>query len=101
MNASKYLSLALTSLLVVFQAGNVIAASAAPSSAIVFSPITSTPPADIPGGAKNASLQAAAIFAWQEFIALNWPAKAGVRHRNSAQSPASPWFGTPSESLAC
>ena len=78
MNASKCLSLALTSLLVVFQAGNVIAASAAPSSA-VFSPLASTPPADIPGGAKNASLQAAAIFAWQEFIALNWPAKAGVR----------------------
>ena len=77
--SSKYLSLTLTSLLVIFQAGNVIAASAAPSSAVVFSPITSTPPADIPGGAKNASLQAAAIFAWQEFIALNWPAKAGVR----------------------
>jgi hypothetical protein len=36
-------------------------------------------PSDIPGGAPSASLQAAAVFAWQEFIALNWPAKAGVR----------------------
>jgi hypothetical protein len=36
-------------------------------------------PSDIPGGAPTASLQTAAAFAWQEFIALNWPAKAGVR----------------------
>lgn len=31
-------------------------------------------PADIPGGAPNATLTQAAFFAWQEFIALNWPA---------------------------
>lgn len=31
-------------------------------------------PDDIPGGAGNASLAEAAQFAWQEFIALNWPA---------------------------
>lgn len=31
-------------------------------------------PADIPGGAPNATLAQAAAFAWQEFIALNWPA---------------------------
>jgi hypothetical protein len=31
-------------------------------------------PTDIAGGAPNAPLDKAAIFAWQEFIALNWPA---------------------------
>jgi hypothetical protein len=36
-------------------------------------------PADIPGGAGEASLADAANFAWQEFIALNWPAMAGTR----------------------
>jgi hypothetical protein len=36
-------------------------------------------PADIPGGAQNANLTQAAIFAWQEFIGLNWPAAAGTR----------------------
>ena len=36
-------------------------------------------PADIPGGADQASLADAASFAWQEFIALNWPAAAGTR----------------------
>lgn len=32
-------------------------------------------PTDIPGGAANADLTKAAAFAWQEFIALNWPNK--------------------------
>jgi hypothetical protein len=36
-------------------------------------------PSDIAGSAQGASLQAAALFAWQEFIALNWPAKVGLR----------------------
>lgn len=36
-------------------------------------------PADIPGGAPNASLKSAAVFAWQEFIALNWPAQNNKR----------------------
>ncbi len=36
-------------------------------------------PTDIPGGAPNTSLAAAAGFAWQEFIALNWPARQGLR----------------------
>ncbi len=31
-------------------------------------------PADIPGGAGNANLTQASQFAWQEFIALTWPA---------------------------
>jgi hypothetical protein len=38
-------------------------------------------PADVPGGAENASLRAGAEYAWQQFIALNWPAKAGERDR--------------------
>ena len=36
-------------------------------------------PTDIAGGAPAATLQQAAAFAWQEFIALNWPAMAGQR----------------------
>jgi hypothetical protein len=40
---------------------------------ITISPVV---PADIPGGAAKASLTQAAAFAWQEFIALNWPAVA-------------------------
>jgi hypothetical protein len=36
-------------------------------------------PSDIPNGAPNATLQQSAAFAWQEFIALSWPALAGQR----------------------
>src|SRR5271170_3232095 len=36
-------------------------------------------PSDISGGAPSATLQQSAAFAWQEFIALNWPALAGQR----------------------
>ena len=36
-------------------------------------------PSDIAGGAPAATLQQAAAFAWQEFIALTWPAMAGQR----------------------
>ncbi len=36
-------------------------------------------PTDVPGGASNADIATAAAFAWQEFIALNWPAQAGGR----------------------
>lgn len=41
--------------------------------------ISSTPPADIGQDAQAAGLPEAAMFAWQHFIALSWPAKAGVR----------------------
>ena len=41
--------------------------------------VRSDVPVDIPGGAANASFREAAIFAWHEFIALNWPALSGVR----------------------
>jgi hypothetical protein len=37
--------------------------------------ISSTLPSDIPGGASSATITQAATFAWQEFIALNWPAQ--------------------------
>ena len=42
--------------------------------------VESTLPPDIPpGGAVGATLQQSAAFAWQEFIAANWPALAGQR----------------------
>jgi len=41
--------------------------------------VDSALPADIPNGAPNATLQQSAAFAWQEFIALNWPALQGQR----------------------
>jgi hypothetical protein len=41
--------------------------------------VSPTLPSDITGGAPAATLQQAAAFAWQEFIALNWPAMAGQR----------------------
>jgi len=44
-----------------------------------FVEVRSDVPSDIPGGAQSASLRQAAVFAWQEFIALNWPALAGTR----------------------
>ncbi len=48
----------------------------------VFPPITQAStqvPSDIPGTAPNADLQTAAVFAWQEMIALSWPASVGQR----------------------
>ncbi len=50
------------------------AKEAAPSGQPPIITIGPVVPADIPGGAPGASLTAAATFAWQEFIALNWPA---------------------------
>ncbi|HSR67529.1 MAG TPA: hypothetical protein VLU25_06270 [Acidobacteriota bacterium] len=40
-------------------------------------------PSDIPGGAPNADLSQASAFAWQEFIALNWPAVAQTGQNNT------------------
>jgi hypothetical protein len=54
--------------------------------------IDSALPSDIEGGAPSASLQKAAEFAWQEFIALNWPAAAGTRDTPDTESK----FGDPS-----
>jgi hypothetical protein len=60
-------------------------------------------PADIPGGAQSATLQDAAAFAWQEFIALNWPAVAQTGAAGDRETPdttkafgeVDPTFGTP------
>lgn len=47
--------------------------------------ITVTPdvPSEIFGGANNASLTQAAEFAWNEFIALNWPAVTQTGEKNT------------------
>jgi hypothetical protein len=60
-------------------------------------------PADIPGGAQSATLQEAAVFAWQEFIALNWPAVAQTGASGDRETPdtakrfgeVDPSLGTP------
>jgi hypothetical protein len=59
-----------------------------PTPGITISPDV---PADIPGGAGEATLADAANFAWQEFIALNWPAMAGTRDTPDEGEP----FGDP------
>ena len=56
-------------------------------------------PPDIPGGAGNATITDAAVFAWQEFIALNWPAaqQSGVSGSNTRGVPdTSKMFGADS-----
>src|ERR1044072_1308303 len=45
------------------------------------------PPPDINGGAASASLQDAGVFAWQEFIALNWPAVPQTGQVNTRDQP--------------
>src|SRR5579862_8083159 len=61
------------------------------SAAVTFPAITSASamlPPDIPGGAGNANITQAATFAWQEFIALNWPASpTGVVGSNTRGAP--------------
>jgi hypothetical protein len=61
----------------------------------VISPVV---PADIEGGAPNASLITSSIFAWQEFIALNWPAltQSGGKPLRDTPDKAKP-FGDPKE----
>jgi hypothetical protein len=48
---------------------------------------SSQPPTDIKNGAASASLQDAGVFAWQEFIALNWPAVAQTGQPNTRDQP--------------
>lgn len=70
------------------------------ANAITISPVV---PADIPGGAQSATLEDAAVFAWQEFIALNWPAVAQTGAAGNRETPdttkkfgqVDPTFGTP------
>jgi hypothetical protein len=45
------------------------------------------PPTDINNGAASASLQDAGVFAWQEFIALNWPAVPQTGQPNTRDQP--------------
>src|SRR5258707_12532191 len=69
------------------------ASSAAPKAArvlgpgpkVVYPPISYNAPPDIPVGAGNANITQAAVFAWQEFIALNWPAAVGPQYAGSNQ----------------
>ena len=51
--------------------------------------VTVTPdvPTEIVGGADNASLTQAAEFAWNEFIALNWPAVEQTGAANTRDEP--------------
>ena len=49
------------------------------SSALSTAFVSPVMPADISGGTSDASVRDAALFAWQEFIALNWPALDGRR----------------------
>ena len=66
-----------------------IGLTAPPAPAQQIPPIVILPvvPGDIPGGAPNADLTAAAAFAWQEFIALSWPAAAGAREMPDLGQP--------------
>lgn len=68
--------------------------SAAP---LAVAPVTATVtvspdlPGDIHGGAAGASLEQAAMFAWQEFIALTWPAaKRGEADRTARYGTSGP-----------
>jgi hypothetical protein len=59
--------------------------------------VSPTLPKDIAGGAPSATLPQAAAFAWQDFIALNWPAMRAsamlpTKVRNSERAPAH-WCG--------
>jgi len=62
----------------------------ADSSQVVISPDV---PVDIVGGAVNADVDDAAQFAWQEFIALNWPADTTNGQRDVADTTLP--FGDP------
>lgn len=55
--------------------------------AAVATPIVVSPqlPPDIPVGAGKATITDAANFAWQEFIALNWPASVGPQYTGPNQ----------------
>jgi hypothetical protein len=86
---SKSRKLVLVPLAVALCSGLVVNKAAAQSAATNFPPITSKLPPDIPGGAAKATITDAAIFAWQEFIALNWPAvpQTGISGSNTRGVP--------------
>jgi hypothetical protein len=61
--------------------------AATPKAQTTFPPLSSQLPPDIPvpGGAQNATITDAAVFAWQEFIALNWPAAVAPQYTSANQ----------------
>lgn len=62
---------------------------------------SSQPPKDIKNGAASATLQDAGVFAWQEFIALNWPAVPQTGSPNTRDYPdTNAIFGDPKYSGA-
>lgn len=62
--------------------------------------VSSNVPADLPSGATNASLAEAANFAWNEFIALNWPAVSQTGAKSTRDVPDdSKFFGDQSVPL--
>jgi hypothetical protein len=82
LNAASFFTLTLAGILA--ETKSALASEAIAIPAITISPNT---PADIPGGAPNASIATAAAFAWQEFIALSWPALGGVRDTPDTSLP--------------
>jgi len=54
---------------------------------------------DIPGGVNNATLKDASYFAWQEFIALNWPAITQTgQYDDREKADINKFFGEPASS---
>ncbi len=78
--------------------GGLVYATSSPASAPPGIIINSTFPTELNaggGGAPNATLQQAAAFAWQEFIALNWPAAVDSSGNPVREMPAQDClFGT-------
>jgi hypothetical protein len=71
--------------------GGLVYAMSAPASTAAGISINSTFPTELNaagGGAPAATLQQAAAFAWQEFIALNWPAAVDASGNPIRDTPA-------------
>jgi hypothetical protein len=68
---------------------------------LAIPPLSSDLPRDIPGGAPNAQLPAAAQFAWHEFISLNWPAveQNGRPGQRGTADKSVPFGGAPGRPL--
>lgn len=82
MNIRRVVICLVVSLFASFLAGTTVHRPA--SGAIAISAVI---PSDVPGGAPNASLAKAARFAWNEFIALSWPATQTQRDEADLKRP--------------
>lgn len=84
---------------IIAASGDAAAPQEAPPPAAAVITISNVVPGELNpagGGAANASLEQAAAFAWQEFIALNWPAKLQNGQPGDRDTPASDCaFGDP------